>query len=280
MKFVALVFLFLTPFVSAAADEPPAYEMPRTEVLPFRDAKADRQYELYVKLPEDYAENTDTHYPVIYTTDAVWHMEMLSGATEYLMPNVILVGISWQTDLGLEEAFASRFRDYTVVEYKDRDDQAQYQGGQASKHLVFIKDGVIPYVESKYRADPAQRTYFGYSLGGAFGAYVLLAAPDTFKNYVLGSPAIGQSTLDYFDDLEATRATQRGALNAHAFVSIGELEERRLEVTQNLLSILQRRAAAGLTITGLEKIEDADHGAAFPETTIRSIKWLQEMQEE
>ena len=72
------------------------FELPKIQVVPITDTNANRQYELYIKLPEAYSENNDKSYPVIYTTDAMWHMEMLSGSTEYMLEDVILVGISWQ----------------------------------------------------------------------------------------------------------------------------------------------------------------------------------------
>lgn len=256
--------------------EPISYEIPRTQVAPIRDSKTDRQYELYIKLPEGYAENTGAKYPVIYTTDAVWHFDMLSGSTEYLMPDVILVGISWQKGLEDEREFVSRFRDYTVV----KSETAEVPTGEAGNHLSFIRDDVINYVENTYRADPRERTYFGYSLGGAFGAYVLLADPDTFKNYILGSPALGRRSAEYIDELEADTAPRQQELNTNVFVSIGELEESEMELTENLLSVLQRRSQSGLTLTGLEIIEDSDHGAAFPETVIRGVKWLAQLKSE
>lgn len=273
-KNLLLTFLFLLPFVSAEAGALKSYEMPRTQVAPVKDSSTGRQYELYIKLPQGYADNTDANYPVIYTTDAVWHFEMLSGAAEYLMPDVILVGISWQKDLYAEEEFASRFRDYTVTEFSNPESQAKRQAGQAGSHLNFIRNDVIEHIEENYRADPDERAYFGYSLGGQFGAYVLLAQTDTFKNYILGSPALGRRSADFIDALEAKTAPRREEPNVNVFVSIGELEEDRMELTENLVSVLQRRRQSGLTLTGLEIIEDSDHGSAFPETVIRGVKWL------
>jgi hypothetical protein len=51
-------------------------------------------------------------------------------------------------------------------------------------------------------------------------------------------------------------------------------------VTKDLVSVLQRRSQAGLTLTGLEIIEDSNHGTAFPETVIRGIKWLSQLKSE
>lgn len=260
--------------------EPKPYQMPRTHVAPIEDAKSDRRYELYIKLPEGYSENTDTNYPVIYTTDAAWHMDMLSGATEYLMPDAILVGISWQKGLDDERAHVSRFRDYTVTPFNNPEHQAQYHGGKADAHLDFIRNDVFSYIESNFRVDPGERTYFGYSLGGQFGAYALLAQPRAFKNYILGSPALGQRSAEYLDELEAKMAPRQDSVNANVFVSIGELEKDRVDQVQDLVSVLRRRSEAGVSLTGLEIIEDSDHGAAFPETAIRSIKWLSQLNDD
>ena len=272
-KTAALVFSLLLPFVSIEASEPKSYEMPRTQVVPIQDTKSDRQYELYIKLPEGYEENTNLKYPVIYTGDAIWHMDMLSGSTEYLMPNVILVGISWQKDLEGEAAHASRFRDYSLVKARE----SKRPRGEADNHLLFIREDVIKFVENNYRTDPNERAYFGYSLGVQLGAYILFAQPDTFKHYIFGSPAFSERSGIYIDEFETKMAPQQQEIDANVFVSIGELEKSEMGFVEDFVSVLQRRAQTGLTLTGLEIIEDSDHGTAFPVTAIRSIKWLSHM---
>ncbi|WP_262696325.1 alpha/beta hydrolase [Kordiimonas aquimaris] len=271
-KITVLFFLVSLPFIGVKASEQKAYEMPRTQVVPIQDTKNDRQYELYIRLPEGYAENTNTHYPVIFAADAVWHMDMLSGATEYLMPNVIVVGISWQKGLDDERAHVSRYRDYSIEKSSNPVHQAKYQFGQASNHLPFIRANVIPYVENNYRTDPDERAYFGYSLSGTFGVYVLFEQSDTFKHYILGSPT--PQIAGFIDMHETKPASQQQDLNVNVFVAIGELEKDKMEMTEGFASILQRRSEASLTFSGLEVIEGSNHGTAFPETVIRSIKWL------
>jgi len=251
--------------------------MPRTDVVPIQGSGTDRQYELYIKLPEDYAENTENRYPVIYTTDAEVHMDMLSGATEFLMPEFILVGISYQKNHEDQRANISRFRDYTTLASTNPEIQARVQAGQASNHLSFIRDEVIPYIEGNYRTNPAERSYFGYSLGGAFGAYILLSKPDSFKNYILGSPAFGDRSAKYIDELEAQTASEQQDLNVNVFVSLGETEEDAKESVEGLMSVLRRRSGSGVALTGLEIIKDSNHSEAFPETTIRGVRWLEKL---
>ncbi len=275
-KSLILVFLFLLPFTTVEASEQKSLELPRVQVIPIQDTQSDRQYELYIKLPEGYSENNDVKYPVVYFTDAMWHVEMLSGSTEYLMNNVILVGISWQKDLKDARAHDSRFRDYTLTPSQNTDRQR----GEASNHLAFIRNDVFTYVENTYRTDPDQRTYFGYSLGGLFGAYILVAQPNTFKNYIFGSPALGGGGGRYISELEANLALKRKDLNANVFIAVGALEKTFIGPIEDFISKLKSRNYASLSIQPLAVIEGANHGTAFPVMVVRSIKWLSDLERE
>ena len=246
----------------------------RTKVVPIKDTKNNRQYELYIRLPEKYAEKTDVKHPVIYYTDALWHVEILSGATEYILENAILVGISWQTDISEElkkiKAHMSRFRDYSFVKSKKPAHQAKYQFGQANKHLDFIRNDVIPYVEGNYRTDSAQRTYFGYSLGGGFGGYILLTQPNTFKNYILGSPSKGSTPHLY--KLGSSEALKHKALNVNVFISYGKQEQALGKRADQFIALLKARKDQSLFLKHI--IVEGTHQTAFPMTTLRGIYWL------
>lgn len=273
-KITALILLLSLPFAIAQAGEPKPYEMPQTYVVPIKDSQADRQYELYVRLPSGYSDAAETTYPVIYVTDGAWSMEMLVGATKSILPNAIVVGLSWQTDLGEDRPHLSRFRDYTLVPSTNPERQARYQFGQASHYVSFLRKDVISYVESHYRADPNMRAFYGYSAGGELGAYILLAQPDTFNHYILGSPAFDSRSIKYITELAASTATRQAKVSTDVFVSIGELETRELEYTHSFVQILNSRSSTGLKVTGLEIIKNSDHGTASPETAIRGLKWL------
>lgn len=270
---VASFMLVMLSFMGTAASATEHYTMPRTMVVPVTDTAANRQYALYIKLPESYAENTNKTYPVIYTTDAKWHMDLLSGTTEYLMPDVILVGISWQLDQANDREFVSRFRDYTPVASTNPEHQAQYSFGQAAEHLSFIRSDVIPLIEQGYRVSD-QRAYLGYSLGGAFGAYVLFAEPDTFNHYVLGSPAFNEISLAFTSTIAQQATSKLVTSRPDVFVSLGELETTEVDLTDGFMSVLDRAQRFGLSHTGLQVIENSDHGTAVPETFVRAVKWL------
>ncbi|OJJ17994.1 hydrolase [marine bacterium AO1-C] len=268
---------FNVAFAQEYAGEKSKLAFARTKVVPIKDTKNGRQYELYIRLPEKYAEKTDVKHPVIYYTDAVWHVEMLSGSTEYILENAILVGISWQKD-GDEKlkkeagAHVSRYRDYSIAKSKKAAHQAKYQFGQASNHLAFIRNDVIRYVERNYRTDPANRTYYGYSLGGGFGGYILLTAPDTFKNYILGSPSKGSTP--HLTRLLSSDAQKRKPFpNTNVFISYGKQEKTLGERADKFIALLKNHKSVSLKHITVE----GTHSTAFPMTTVRGIYWLSDL---
>ena len=274
-KSLLLVILFLVLCISIDADESKLYEIPRTQVIPIQDSESGGQYELYIKLPEKYSEEKDKIYPVIYFTDAVWHIEMLSASTEFIMEDTILVGISWRKDISkdLMEKYgehASRFSDYSFWK-KSNPNHPLLQFGQANNHLDFIRKDVFNYVEKNYRTNPNNRSYFGYSLSGLFGAYILVTEPKTFKNYILGSPSIDLLT-KY--KVEFTKKK----INANVFISRGTMEEEKLsEPISEFVTMLNARNNKNLTIESV--VIEGNHGTAFPMTGVRSVTWLSQLKD-
>ncbi len=256
-------------------------ELPRIQVIPIEDTKNDRQFELYVKLPEGYSENKDKKYPVLYFTDAMWHIEILSASTEYMLEDVILVGISWQKDINEDlkkeiGEHVSRYRDYSFRKSNKPEIQTKFQLGQASKHLDFIRNDVFKYVDNTYRTDSNSRTYFGYSMGGEFGAYILLTQAETFDNYILGSPSI-KNEVAYLTELNSKfgpfEASNRNtSLNANVFISYGSLEQEMVEPLEEFISVLKNRRDDGLSL--LTEVIEGNHQTAFPMTAVRSVAWL------
>ncbi|MBE0370390.1 alpha/beta hydrolase [Pseudoalteromonas aurantia] len=265
---LACILLLLTANVSGAS----SFTLPHTHVIPIKDTQQARQYELYIKLPEGYNKHEDTAYPVIYYTDAQWHMELLSGATAFLMENAILVGISWQINtkgaLKDKEASASRGRDFSIRASSDPKVQAKHQLGQANNHLAFIRNDIIQYIENQYNADPNNRTYFGFSFGGLFGSYILMAQPDTFKNYILGSPSLWRD-IPHLLEL----GTQHKQLNANVFISYGALEDKLSIHVNEFVELLHKRNDKSLKLQKIV-IESAGHSDSFPMLGVRSISWL------
>lgn len=270
-----LLFFFASLFlmVNLEAKTNTQYKIPRTQVIPIQDKMNNKQYELYIKLPEAYTENKDTQYPVIYFTDAVWHIEALSAATAFLLQDAILVGISWQKDIDDEliqkyGEHASRFTDYSFWKTANPD-HPKIIFGQADNHLAFIRNRVFEYVEGTYRASPENRSYFGYSLGGLFGAYTLMTQPETFAHYIIGSPSV--QLLSKYGIESASKIKET---NAKVFISHGDLEQDLAEHVEIFTTSLQKQNK-NLSLT--YEIIQGDHQSAFPYTALKSVAWLAKM---
>ncbi|SDE10632.1 hypothetical protein SAMN04488071_2119 [Kordiimonas lacus] len=278
-KFIVVIALILLSLTGAQSSDHKSYKILRTEVVPITDSSTGRAYDLYIRLPEDYGKDASVKHPVVYATDGDWHMPLLSGAAEFMLPNAIVVVMSWQKDSkddfdGDERPHRSRNRDYTFIPAPTPELQAKYKDGQARNHLTFIRNDVIKYVEANYQTDPTERIYFGFSLGGQFGSYILFEEPDTFKHYVLGSPAFDPRSLKFLQDLATKHEADGTPLNANVYVSVGEKETDAIPLIEAFMSMLQRHKAAGLNPKELEIVEKSGHSEAFPATAVRSFKWL------
>lgn len=273
----ALVTWLLFLFTTVAEAKP--LELPAIQVVPIQDSATERQYELYIKLPDSYDNKSDKKYPVIYYTDAMWHVELLSSATAFIMEDTILVGISWQKDnkdlditLKNERGeHVSRYRDYSMRPSTNPESQARGRFGQATQHLAFIRNDVIKHIEKSYRTDTENRTYFGYSLGGEFGAYTLLTQHDTFKNYILGSPSI-DGEVPFLSELLSTATSKSEKLNANVFMSYGSLETEASTHIEEFFKLLDDQKGKSLSIK--LAVVEGDHGSAFPGTGVQSVTWL------
>ncbi len=119
-------------------------------------------YEVY--LPPGYA-NSQKKYSVVYVTDGQWEKDLVH-IVELRKKNVIMVFI----EQGLDDR---RFIDY--------------QSPGANAYTRFLKQELIPLIESKYRVNKT-RSFFGNSLGGLLGG-ILISQETTnepfFKNYIL-----------------------------------------------------------------------------------------------
>ncbi len=251
--------------------------LPRTKVELLQDPATKRSYEIHIQLPIAYT--SDKKYPVVYMTDSPYTFPITVGAARYpanfnKMKDVMYVGISWQT--GVSPGF-SRQRDYTPTTvtkgYKD-------PTGEADKHIRFIRESLISYIESNYSVDPANRTYLGNSYGGLFGAYILLTHPETFANYILGSPSLWWDS-QYIFTLESQTKVLTESVAANVFISVGMDEYANSESTRHDLRGDARRLHEQLKLRQLPKvklelrvIESANHETAFPTTAIQGLWWL------
>ncbi len=270
---ITLLFVFL--FLACQSDEQPKESMVKTnppvtiansEQFALFSSNTQQDYKIYIHLPSSYS-RSDTTYPVIYGLDADIGFGMTSEMCTLLpvrkeMPEVIIVGIAYGAYPGQEGN--NRRRDFTptaVAEYPT--------SGGAEKFLHFIRDELIPVIESKYRTNPNDRTLSGASLSGLFSLYVLFQHPDIFNRYKISSPSLWWDNGVTFE-FEKKYSEKYSDLPARVFLSVGDVE-RTVESWQKLVRVLEDRKYKGLKLTTMI-FDDAPHLTACILAGGRGIK--------
>lgn len=202
---------------------PSRVSISRSERIIVYSKSLGRSYDLYVRVPPAYdaPSRTERRYPVLYVTDALQGFHLAASLSELPMEtghidDFILVALGYSYDNVENE---SRRRDYTPA----ADARFKQAMGGAAEYLSFLEQDVIPMIDSRYRTDSHQRAYAGHSLGGLFGAYVLLNNPRLFQHYILVSPSFWFA--DHFAwKLEKSYAQSHSDLPARVYIAIGSRE--------------------------------------------------------
>ncbi|MFA7227524.1 MAG: alpha/beta hydrolase-fold protein [Melioribacteraceae bacterium] len=235
-------------------------------------------YPVNIALPGSYYA-TDRTYPVVYLLDAyssfgiVTEMARLLASSKEL-PEIILVGIS--SEGGSKEFIYNRSRDYTPTQIpKEKLPEALRSSipvsGGAEKFLGFIREELIPFVESKYRIKSGDRTLAGHSLGGLFVLYSLFREPSLFNRYIAVSPALLWDN-EFVLRRENIFFADNKILNAVVYTAVGEKEgEEFVSSWKRLTSKMKERNYMGLDLR-IETAESESHYSIIPYIVTHGLK--------
>jgi predicted alpha/beta superfamily hydrolase len=191
---IILVLLLLISFDTAAEPAKP-YTIERSEVVTIRSNLLKRSYDLFIKLPRSYKNNTTEKYPVLFLSDAGYSFPLVSSISRQMSgfgktKEIIIVGISYSKG---DRWDVSRTRDYTPTNSPNEEighsEEAKKASGGANEYLNFISTELFSYIKRNYRADMTNKIYAGHSFGALFGGYVIKISPDTFESYILSDPS-------------------------------------------------------------------------------------------
>lgn len=177
-------------------------EIPNTEVRWLHSAGIDQDYRLLVALPRSFPRGEET-YPVLYVVDAVGMFGLVTDVVRGLhfageIPEILTVGIAYPQDHYVETR-PLRARDLTPTvdkEFMEADPYGKLvqekglQPGGAGAFLEFIREDIMPFIQTTYRADLGDQAILGASFGGLFAAWCLIGHPVLFKRYVILSPSV------------------------------------------------------------------------------------------
>jgi len=257
------------------------YVLAGTQVWTVPDTTSGRDYEVFVSLPASYESNTERRYPVLYVTDADYAFPIIRQIARRVnlegpvIEEFILIGLSYARG---DDGRVSRNRDYTPTPNGPTSARDMVHG-QAAAYQAYLKSQVLPFVEDRFRADPARRVFLGHSYGGLLGAQILFTDPTLFRSYILGSPSF------WFDQrhimtMEADYARAHRDLPAEVFMYVGSHERpgdsrrnTRVDMVggvQDMERVLRTRAYPGLQVRSTI-LNDEDHLTVAPVGFTRAL---------
>jgi len=196
---------------------------------------------------------------------------------QFMLEEFILVGVPLKSE-SVQDWARKRAFDLSPTEVAARNKSlsemlgAEVHTGGAPLFLRTLKEELIPYIESKYRAT-SDRGLAGYSLGGLFAAYVWLNDGNTFSRYLIGSPSL------WWDNglilrTEADLAKSGKALHGRVFLSVGTDEgEDMVGSLRNLTTAITSHAYPDLQLES-HIFESTDHFSGVPGAFSRGLKSL------
>lgn len=246
-----------------------------------------KDYIITVALPKNYQRSSKS-YPVVFVLDGDANFTLTTEIARPLMEveglsELIIVGIGYGIAPGEAVWLARRERDFTPVRMVYRE---AFETGGAFKFLAFMKDELIPFVESNYRTIPEDRTIMGHSYGGLFVLYSLFRAPDIFNRYAAMSSSLWWAAASAWEPwqnwtifkYEEDYAQNNTDLTAKLFMSIGTLEildAAQMDVSyyERLYTKLESRGYASLE-SDLLIMDNETHYSSLPGAISRAFRVL------
>lgn len=274
MKKTAIVVLLLVLRLgnvhSQGNDRDPAsahaeVEIPGSQLLKITSSIVGQEYDVYVQMPGNYSDTNKT-FPVLYVLDGQWDFSLVNaivGQQYYdgFVPAVIIVGITWGGTNPNYDMLRARDLTPTNVGWSP-------QSGGAPKFLAFIKNELIPFIESRYRVAKNDRTLIGSSYGGLFTLYAMFHETALFQRYVLTSPSLGwDNGITY--TYERIYAENKHPLPVRLLMAMGELEG--ISGFQNFADRLKSKNYEGLELH-TKVLEGMGHSGSKAEGYSRGLQ--------
>jgi len=289
-KAVCLLCLALRS-APVAAQEPQSFQYPYdVDVYDLPVASNGVAYRLYVRAPLREPEDREKA-STFYFLDALNNFvpaAAMSYNFEYFnyIPAAYFIGVGYQDESDGVVKEANRTRDYTPTAFEPSDEShflaanpVDYEhSGGADAFLDVLHDQIIPFVESRFDVDEADRVLIGKSMSGLAAVHAFLTRPGLFNRYVVVSPSIWWDDWLYerrdryvMRTVRETSGTEY-PLETRVYLAAGAGEERlgMLADLYTLTDALRRDARENLKIY-LEVLPGEQHEGVFPAAFMRGI---------
>ena len=220
-------------------------------------------------VPEAVLYLTDANGMFGLTVDTVRLMQLMD-----LVPPMLVVGVGYPLG-AIDETIDIRMLDLTptVDELYSGVVPGAPPSGGGPAFGMFVRHELQPWVGDAFGPVPERAVYFGHSLGGLFGAWMLCTQPDAFTDYILGSPSLWWDRGVAFE-VEQAYADGHDDLAARVFVGIGgdETQDGRLREAARLPAETQEMLAAWPIdmVNDVERFVTTLRGRCYPSLELAS----------
>lgn len=222
--------------------------------------------EINVWVPPQY-EDSEERYNVLYVLDGAVsqdfpHIAGLGqlGALSYTYEPLIVVGVETRV----------RQRELTPVPRDRRYIEAFPNAGGAGDFRRFLREEVIPFIESRYRVG-ARRALVGESLAGLFVVDTFLSSPDLFSDYIAVSPSL------WWDDRALARNARR-ALQGRAerrqtlYLTLADEGGTMADGMARLVEALRAEDPHGLDWVFVDRSAEETHATIYHGAVLHALR--------
>lgn len=208
-----------------------------SELRHLNSAITGQDYEIRVRLPEQYDESEET-YPVLYLLDGDHIFAMATDIVQYLIygnhiPDLIIVSPAYGDKSSPEYGGSNmRARDLRPFLTPGSDTPPG-----AAQYLQFFELELLPFAAGQYRIDPSNKTLAGWSWGALFVLYTLFEKPGLFQRLIAFDIMEPQ-----LPEMEAAFAAANNTLPGSLFLASGDSDMATLAET------MTSRGYSGLTL--------------------------------
>lgn len=275
---------------STAVTKPVPALLPLSVQFDVTSINTGRTYRIYLSTPV--APAPAAGYPVLYVLDG--DTSYPTAASQAVLASllgeqkpVLVVGVAYPDVLATVNL---RWRDLTPYSRDAENDKnvpqetGQWGGGDAFHK--FMVEELRPIVESMAKIDKSEQSLMGYSLGGLFTLHVLLTNPETYKNYVIGSPSIWLSGKRVLQEIPSfTKKVQAGIVSPRVLITADELEQlpasspivdtnRMIDNAREVANTLRRIKGTNGYRVDYALFDKETHNSGIPASTSRGVAFV------
>ncbi|PRC90758.1 alpha/beta hydrolase [Solimicrobium silvestre] len=265
-KLMSWFFFLMVPMTAMAADNIQPLVIGETFTVTSKILGEVRRINVYA--PPGYYESTNEStqekVPVLYMPDGGMAEDFLhvAGLVQVSVGNgtmrpYLLVGIE----------NTQRRRDMTGPTENANDKKIAPQVGGSAAFRKFIRDELMPAINSRYRTTH-ESAIVGESLAGLFVMETLLLEPDLFDTYIAIDPTLGWNNENLSKIAGSILNTQSGMKKHLYLTSSGDGNP---EVSQRFAEVLAKDAPAGLR-WHYEKMPEEKHLTIYEPAALKAFR--------